>query len=116
MAPVSNKPRKFSIKSTSSTAGATIRSNSGRSAGAADGYTPSSSKSGGTEKVNTTTSSRRGRQPKKNSKAMPNTFRQPATADQIAERASRGQDVSAYFTGKFTVVRPAQRVNVDLTP
>jgi metal-responsive CopG/Arc/MetJ family transcriptional regulator len=29
--------------------------------------------------------------------------------------ASRGEDVSAYFTNKFTVVRPVQRVNVDLT-
>jgi hypothetical protein len=37
------------------------------------------------------------------------------TADEIAELASRGQDVSAYFTNKFTVVRPVRRVNVDLT-
>jgi hypothetical protein len=37
------------------------------------------------------------------------------TAGQIAERASRGEDVSAYFTNKFTVVRPVRRVNVDLT-
>ena len=29
--------------------------------------------------------------------------------------ASRGEDVSAYFTNRFTVVRPVQRVNVDLT-
>lgn len=29
--------------------------------------------------------------------------------------ASRGEDVSAYFTNKFTVVRPIHRVNVDLT-
>jgi metal-responsive CopG/Arc/MetJ family transcriptional regulator len=29
--------------------------------------------------------------------------------------ATRGQDVSAYFTNKFTVVRPVKRVNVDLT-
>jgi metal-responsive CopG/Arc/MetJ family transcriptional regulator len=29
--------------------------------------------------------------------------------------ASRGEDVSAYFTNKFTVVRPLHRVNVDLT-
>jgi metal-responsive CopG/Arc/MetJ family transcriptional regulator len=29
--------------------------------------------------------------------------------------ASRGEDVSAYFTNKFTVVRPVRRVNVDLT-
>lgn len=37
------------------------------------------------------------------------------TADQIAEKATGGEDVSGYFTGKFTVVRPVQRVNVDLT-
>jgi metal-responsive CopG/Arc/MetJ family transcriptional regulator len=29
--------------------------------------------------------------------------------------ASRGQDVSAYFTNKFDVVMPVRRVNVDLT-
>jgi hypothetical protein len=38
-----------------------------------------------------------------------------ASADEIAERASRGEDVSGYFTNKFTVVRPVRRVNVDLT-
>ena len=32
-----------------------------------------------------------------------------------AEIASRGEDVSAFFTNKFTVVRPVRRVNVDLT-
>jgi len=46
---------------------------------------------------------------------MPKTFRTKLTADEIAERASRGEDVSAYFTNKFTVVRPVHRVNVDLT-
>lgn len=29
--------------------------------------------------------------------------------------ASRGEDISAYFTNKFTVIRPLHRVNVDLT-
>lgn len=29
--------------------------------------------------------------------------------------ATRAEDVSAYFTNKFTVVRPVHRVNVDLT-
>jgi len=29
--------------------------------------------------------------------------------------ASRGEDISAYFTNRFTVVRPVHRVNVDLT-
>jgi hypothetical protein len=37
------------------------------------------------------------------------------TADEIAEMASRGEDVSAYLTNKFTVERPVRRVNVDLT-
>jgi len=37
------------------------------------------------------------------------------TADEIAEMASRGEDISSYFTNKFTVVRPVRRVNVDLT-
>jgi hypothetical protein len=34
----------------------------------------------------------------------------------IAEKASRGEDVSAYFADQFTVVRPVKRVNIDLTP
>jgi ABC-type microcin C transport system duplicated ATPase subunit YejF len=46
---------------------------------------------------------------------MPKIFKNPPTADEIAERATRGEDVSAYFTNKFTVVRPVHRVNVDLT-
>jgi hypothetical protein len=37
------------------------------------------------------------------------------TADEIAEMASRGEDVSPYFTKTFTVVKPIHRVNVDLT-
>lgn len=37
------------------------------------------------------------------------------SADQIAEMASRGEDVSSHFTNRFTVVRPIHRVNVDLT-
>ena len=32
-----------------------------------------------------------------------------------AWRATRGQDVSGFFTNQFTVVRPVRRVNVDLT-
>lgn len=46
---------------------------------------------------------------------MPKTSRRTTTADEIAEMASRGEDVSTYFTNKFTVVRPVRRVNVDLT-
>ena len=37
------------------------------------------------------------------------------TADEIAKMASRGEDISAHFTNKFTLVRPVRRVNIDLT-
>jgi hypothetical protein len=46
---------------------------------------------------------------------MPKMSKPTRTADEIAERASRGEDISAYFSNKFTVVRPVRRVNVDLT-
>ena len=46
---------------------------------------------------------------------MPRTSKSMLSADQIAEMASRGEDISAYFTNDFTVVRPVRRVNVDLT-
>ena len=46
---------------------------------------------------------------------MPKIFKSTPTADEIAERATRGEDISANFTNKFTVVRPVRRVNVDLT-
>ena len=46
---------------------------------------------------------------------MPRTFKTAISADEIAEKASRGEDVSAFFTRKFTVVKPVHRVNVDLT-
>lgn len=46
---------------------------------------------------------------------MPKTFRKSLTADEIAQKATRGEDVSACFSNKFTVVRPIHRVNVDLT-
>ena len=36
-------------------------------------------------------------------------------ADEIAEKASRGEDISSYFTNKFTIVRPIRGVNLDLT-
>ena len=35
------------------------------------------------------------------------------TADEIAEMASRGEDVSAYFSNKFTAVRPVRGVDVS---
>jgi hypothetical protein len=37
------------------------------------------------------------------------------TADAIADKASRGENISAYFSNNFTVVRPVRRVNLDLT-
>ena len=46
---------------------------------------------------------------------MPNKSKPKIAADEIAEMASRGEDVSSFFTNKFTVVRPVRRVNVDLT-
>jgi len=36
------------------------------------------------------------------------------TAEEIAEMATRGEDISAYFTNEFTVVTPARRVNAGL--
>ncbi len=47
---------------------------------------------------------------------MRKTSKAKISADEIAEKASRGEDVSGYFTNEFTVVRPVRRVNVDLTP
>jgi hypothetical protein len=46
---------------------------------------------------------------------MPKTFKGTLSADEIADKTARGEDISAYFTNKFTVVRPVRRVNVDLT-
>jgi ribbon-helix-helix CopG family protein len=46
---------------------------------------------------------------------MPKSFKKAPTADEIADMASRGEDVSRYFTKKFAVVKPIHRVNVDLT-
>ncbi len=46
---------------------------------------------------------------------MPTKSRPTASAEEIAEMATRGEDVSKFFTGQFTVVRPVRRVNVDLT-
>ena len=46
---------------------------------------------------------------------MPKTSRTIPTADQIAQKASRGENISRYFTNKFTVVRPVRRINIDLT-
>lgn len=37
------------------------------------------------------------------------------TADEIAERADRGEDIPAHFTNSGRMKRPIQRVNVDFT-
>ena len=37
------------------------------------------------------------------------------TADEIAEMAERGEDISKYFTNKGKMKYPTQRVNVDFT-
>lgn len=46
---------------------------------------------------------------------MPKTLKAKVSADEIAEKATRGEDISAHFTNNFTVVRPVHRVNLDLT-
>ena len=46
---------------------------------------------------------------------MPKISKLAKTADEIAEMGTRGEDISRFFTNKFTAVRPIQRVNVDLT-
>ena len=46
---------------------------------------------------------------------MPKTSKNKRSANEIADMASRGEDISAHFTNKFTVVRTVRRVNVDLT-
>ena len=47
---------------------------------------------------------------------MRKTSKAVVPADEIARKASRGEDVSSFFTNRFTVVRPVRRINVDLTP
>ncbi len=37
------------------------------------------------------------------------------TAEQIAERADRGEDISEYFTNSGRMRKPVQRVNVDFS-
>ena len=46
---------------------------------------------------------------------MRKTFSKPINAEEIAQMADRGQDISAHFTSQFTVIRPVQLVNVDFT-
>ncbi|MDR3799015.1 MAG: hypothetical protein P4K93_12720 [Terracidiphilus sp.] len=49
--------------------------------------------------------------------SMPKTLESPKllTADEIAELADRGENVSRFFTGKGKMMPPIQRVNVDFT-
>jgi hypothetical protein len=42
--------------------------------------------------------------------------RKTASAEAIARLADRGGDVSRFFTNKGQMMRPIQRVNVDLAP
>jgi hypothetical protein len=46
---------------------------------------------------------------------MPKTLEPPKTltADEIAELADNGEDISRFFTGKGKMMPPIQRVNVD---
>ena len=46
---------------------------------------------------------------------MPKTSKKGPSADEIADMATRGENISRYFTNRFTVARPVRRVNVDLT-
>jgi ABC-type microcin C transport system duplicated ATPase subunit YejF len=46
---------------------------------------------------------------------MANQSKPSLSADQIADMATRGEDVSMFFSNQFTVVRPVKRVNVDLS-
>jgi hypothetical protein len=39
----------------------------------------------------------------------------PITAETIARKAEKGEDVSAFFTNKGKMISPIQRVNVDFT-
>lgn len=39
----------------------------------------------------------------------------PVSADSIARRADKGQDVSRFFTNRGKMMRPIQRVNVDFS-
>ena len=45
---------------------------------------------------------------------MKKTYDKP-TADEIAEMAERGEDISKYFTNAGKMKYPTQRVNVDFT-
>ncbi len=42
--------------------------------------------------------------------------RQATSAEQIARRADRGEDVSRFFTNSGRMMEPIRRVNVDFAP
>ncbi len=46
---------------------------------------------------------------------MPKTIEKTPSADEIAEMATRGEDVSGLFSNRFKVVRPVQREDTDPT-
>ena len=48
---------------------------------------------------------------------MPKTrsTKKPISADEIAEMASRGEDISRFFANAVKAMPPIQRVNVDFT-
>ena len=41
--------------------------------------------------------------------------KKPISAEQIARMATRGEDISRFFTNRWRMVYPIQRVNVDFT-
>jgi hypothetical protein len=41
--------------------------------------------------------------------------KKPISAEQIARMATRGEDISRFFTNRLRMVYPIQRVNVDFT-
>ena len=41
--------------------------------------------------------------------------KKPISAEQIARMATRGEDISRFFTNRMRMVYPIQRVNVDFT-
>jgi len=41
--------------------------------------------------------------------------KKPISAEQIARMATRGEDISGFFTNRLRMVYPIQRVNVDFT-
>ncbi len=51
----------------------------------------------------------------KKTRKTKNTKKRIASADEIADRADRGEDISPFFTNDGKMRPPIQRVNVDFT-